>query len=236
MDEVVCISREVREDLLRYWKKFEVSEKATPLLMWPVPFTGARPGNTPNQQSRQVLYVARLKLRKNHLVLLDACEKVWKKGVDFSLNLVGVSDAFFDTGLILARVSELKSKGRMVRWLKHISDDELNEAYKNSAFTAFPSKMEGFGLPIIESLWHRRPVICGRNGAIGEVAREGGGCYLIDQNNTDELAEAIERLLEDRDFYHELYQQSDSRKFRSWTEYGDDLEELLRLNQGLSEQ
>jgi len=228
LDQVICISKEVQADLLRYWEKFHIPAKPTPVLVWPVPFDTARPDNLPNQASRHVLYVARLKLRKNHLVLLDACELLWKKGLDFTLDLIGVSDAFLDTRRILARIEELRKKGYPVQWRKHISDVELNQAYHDSAFTAFPSQMEGFGLPIIESLWHQRPVICGRNGAIGEVAEEGGGCFLIDQNNTQELTQAIEQLLEDSALYNKLYQQSAMRNFKSWDDYGKELALILQ--------
>jgi glycosyltransferase involved in cell wall biosynthesis len=113
-----------------------------------------------------------------------------------------------------------------VRWLKHISDDELAAAYRTCSFTAFPSRLEGFGLPIIESLWHRRPVICGRNGAIGEVA-QGGGSYPIDQNNATELAQAMRQLLNDSSLYHRLYTEAGDRTFRSWNDYRRDLETVL---------
>lgn len=227
LDQVICISREVRDDLLRYWEEFDVEAKPVPLLTWPVPFPGKRPDNPPNRASRHLIYVARLKLRKNHLVLLEACEKLWRRGVDFSLDLIGVEDALPDTLKIMKRVRKLAREGWRVRWRKHISEADLDLAYRDCAFTVFPSKMEGFGLPVIESLWHRRPVICGRNGAIGEVAAEGGGCLQIDQNNPDELAGAMERLLEQDGVYRQLYDGAGERKFRTWAEYGEELEAVL---------
>ena len=229
LDQVICISEEVRSDLLRYWKQDGVPAKPTPVVTWPVPFSKLRPENPPNQDLAHIIYVARLKLRKNHLVLLVAAEMLWRQGVRFTLDLIGVEDAFSDTRRILKRVKTLAAQGYPIQWRKHISDVELNEAYKNASFTVFPSQMEGFGLPIIESLWHRRPVICGRNGAIGEVAREGGGCLLIDQNNPEELASAIKNLLQDKDLYSRLYQESVERKFRRWNDYGRDLEALLNF-------
>jgi glycosyltransferase involved in cell wall biosynthesis len=227
MDAVICISQEVRADLLRYWGKYGVSVKPTPVLTWPVPFSGPRPGNPPNRESRRLIYVARLKLRKNHLVLLKAAEVLWERGVEFSLDLIGVEDAFLDTRRILKEVRRLARAGRPVRWRKHISDAELNAAYRDCAFTVFPSKMEGFGLPVIESLWHRRPVICGSNGAIGEVAAEGGGCLQIDQNDPGALTEAMREVLENEGLYARLYEGADGRKFRSWEDYGRELAEVL---------
>jgi glycosyltransferase involved in cell wall biosynthesis len=81
-------------------------------------------------------------------------------------------------------------------------------------------------LPIIESLWHGRPVICGSNGAIGEVAA-GGGCRLVDQNNADDLAGAIGALLRDEALYQHLYDETRGRPFRTWADYGRDLDDVV---------
>ncbi len=121
---------------------------------------------------------------------------------------------------------KLAALGYPVQWRKHISNAELTEAYRDCAFTVFPSRLEGFGLPIIESLWHGRPVICGRNGAIGEVSA-GGGCYQIDQDNPDELAKAIHLLLNDSTTYDRLYEETRHRTFRSWEDYGRDIDSVL---------
>jgi glycosyltransferase involved in cell wall biosynthesis len=223
---VICISREVEDDLLRYWKEFDVAPKPTCVLPWPVPFDEARPETKPNFDARRIIYVSRLKLRKNHLVLFDACEKLWQRGETFFLDLIGIEDAWSDTRKILRRLRELAAKGRPVRWRQHISDAELTEAYRACSFTVFPSRLEGFGLPIVESLWHGRPVVCGRNGAIGEVAT-GGGCLIIDQNNADELAQAMSTLLHDGKLYDQLYAEAHQRSFRTWNDYGRDLDDVL---------
>jgi len=227
LDLVICISQEVENDLLHYWKQFGRKPKPTCVIPWPVPFVGTHPDNPPNPAARHILYISRLKLRKNHLVLLDACESLWRGGEQFRLDLIGVEDAFRDTRAILRKVRELARKGRPVRWLKHISEAELKQAYRDCAFTVFPSRLEGFGLPIIESLWHGRPVICGRNGAIGEVA-SGGGCHQIDQNNEEELAQAIRLLLNDKSVYDRLYEEGRARSFLSWEDYLEDLDAVLQ--------
>jgi glycosyltransferase involved in cell wall biosynthesis len=80
--------------------------------------------------------------------------------------------------------------------------------------------MEGFGLPIAESLLHGKPCVCGGNGALGEVAR-GGGCVIVDQTSVDALAEGIKTLLLDRQLYARLSDEARARKFRSWSDYID---------------
>jgi len=226
MDLVICISREVEADLRRYWAEFDIAPRPTRVLNWPVPFEEERPNHPPNRAARRIIYVSRLKLRKNHLVLFEACERLWAQGTDFALDLIGIEDAFTDTRKILRRMRALAKKGRRVQWRKHISDAELAQAYRECSFTVFPSQLEGFGLPIIESLWHGRPVICGGSGAIGEVAA-GGGCLLVDQNDPGALATAIGALLNDAALYDRLYDEARRRAFRSWGDYGRELDELL---------
>jgi glycosyltransferase involved in cell wall biosynthesis len=80
--------------------------------------------------------------------------------------------------------------------------------------------MEGFDLPIIESLRHRKPCVCGGNGALGTVAH-GGGCLIVDQANEDMLASGIKKLLTDPETYERLTAQASTRKYRSWSSYID---------------
>src|SRR3546814_9879591 len=71
-------------------------------------------------------------------------------------------------------------------------DEDLNKLYAASDFTVYPSYEEGFGLPILESLWHARPCICMNQGAMAEVAL-GGGCLQVNVCIEDELVQAIKR-------------------------------------------
>ena len=226
MDLVICVSQEVEQDLLGYWKQFGIQRKPTKVIPWPMPFEGSRPPVMDASYPPSLLYVSRLRLRKNHLVLLDACERLWQQGLKFSLDLIGIADAPADTWKILRRIRQLSNNGRGVRWMRHVSDAELAEAYTRCSFTVFPSRMEGFGLPILESLWHGRPVICGSNGALGEVS-VGGGCLHVDQNDPFSLSEGIRLLLKDEAKLRSLKEEARQRSFRSWDDYAENLEAVL---------
>jgi glycosyltransferase involved in cell wall biosynthesis len=227
MDLVICVSQEVEDDLLGYWKEFGIPARPTQVIPWPMPFEGERPAFSASMGKPRLLYVSRLRLRKNHLVLLEACEQLWHEGLDFSLDLIGIADAFSDTWRILREMHRLVRKRRPVRWLRHVGDAELVRAYKECTFTVFPSRMEGFGLPILESLWHGRPVVCGSNGALGEVSR-GGGCLSVDQNHPASLADGIRLLLTDHVTLDVLRNEACLRSFRSWEDYQADLRMTLK--------
>ena len=222
MDLVICVSRESEEDLCSAWNGFGINAQPTKVITWPVPFEGERPLAEPLSGRPKLLYVSRLLRRKNHFELLEACEMLWKEGLEFSLDLIGTADAPPDTIAIISRLAMLGLVRRPVRWLRHVSDLELSEAYRDCSFTVFPSRMEGFGLPILESLWYGKPVICGGNGALGEVSSD-GGCLIVDQNNPAALAEGIRCLLGNPAKLQELSEKAQRRNFRAWSHYTDDL-------------
>jgi glycosyltransferase involved in cell wall biosynthesis len=227
-DLVLCISREAESDLHFYWNQFGLKPAPTQVLTWPVPFTYARPENSPNFSAKRLLYVARFEPHKNHLRLLAACEKLWRDGLSFELRLIGCM-AYPDTAWrIWRRVRSLQKTGCPVQWQAHVSEAELRAAYADCSFTVFPSLLEGFGLPIIESLWHGRPVVCGNNGALGEVAA-GGGCEIVETQSEDSLACGLRLLLTGERRYHDLCMEIHWRKFRTWEDYRKELGDLLQL-------
>ena len=61
-------------------------------------------------------------------------------------------------------------------------------------FTVYPSVEEGFGLPILESLWCGKPAICANFGAMLEVAEAGGGC---DGHRRDGMSGAMAKAIVD---------------------------------------
>ena len=217
-DHVLAISRETRDDLHAFWR--EAGREQTPpvsVCSLPVDHAGTSrrveppPAGSPRPM---VLSVGTFEPRKNHLVLLAAAERLWARGIDFELTLVGRTTAHWGAR-VLAALEVLQTAGRPLRWLRHVDDRTLRQTYARCAFTVFPTLVEGFGLPILESLWHGRPCICGVNGALGEVSA-GGGCLPVDQTDPAALAAAIERLLTDPILRLELSAQAAARPFDTW--------------------
>ena len=88
--------------------------------------------------------------------------------------------------------------------------------------------IEGFGIPVLESMWHGRPCICSATGAVGERAL-GGGCATVEVTDPNELAGAILRLAQDEPFRRQLTNEAESRVLRTWREQALELiEELSR--------
>jgi glycosyltransferase involved in cell wall biosynthesis len=224
---VVCVSKEVLVDLETYRQERGGGRAELSFENWPVDHAGApRPSSAPPlAEMPSILCVATFEPRKNHLLLLAAAEILWRQERYFELVLIGRTTAHWGDR-VLTEMAALQAAGRPVRWLRHVDDHTLNAAYAACRFTVFPSLIEGFGLPILESLWHGRPCICGRNGALGEVAAD-GGCLLVDQTNAAALADGMEWLLCDVELYARLQAEAQKRYFDNWERHAARILTLL---------
>jgi len=168
-----------------------------------------------------VLCVGTLEGRKNHLALLDACERLWSAGERFQLRLIGHVNA--ETGgAALARARALQAAGQPIRFDGPATDEEIVRAYAECTFTVYPSIAEGFGLPVIESLARGKPCICSGHGALGEISNA-GGCIALATLNADSLASGIARLLHDPSELQALQADARTRTFKSWVGYTGEL-------------
>ena len=227
---LVTISQESAADLRACWREDgRADERQPPIAVFylPVNHDGTpRPLVPPPSGGRRtVLCVATFEPRKNHLGLLAAAELTWRSGADWELVLVGRTTAGWGERVV-ARLEELGRAGRPVRWLRHVDDATLVRAYERCDFTVFPSLAEGYGIPIVESVWHGRPCVCGDNGAIGE-ATAGGGCLAVDQTDPAALAAGIKALLTDHALYTHLCAEAEQRTFGTWEELARQLLSIL---------
>ena len=96
------------------------------------------------------LTVSYIQPRKNHTFVLDAFDELWKKGIDVVYCIVGKIDKKMD--FLSSRIKLHPEYNKRLFLLDNVSDEELAYCYQNSKALIFPSIVEGFGLPILESL------------------------------------------------------------------------------------
>ena len=228
MDAVICVSGASEHELQRLWADHGMTPAPTYVLPWPVPMNGTRPPwSEPVPDMPSVLCVGRLKRLKNQSVLLEAAEILWEEGVRFSLTLVGCEDVPSESRQLRSQIERLQRQGYPLMWMGHVSDSQLHQCYRGSWFTVFPSLKEGMGLPILESLWHGRPVICGLDEPMASLGK-GPGCLLADMRSAKNVAEVMRSLLVDGIRARELSRDAHGRPLRSWEDYLPEFTSILR--------
>ena len=218
-DLVLCISRQSRDDLERFWAEQGLSPAPTRVIHCPATdLLSLRDAAVPASPGRPfLLYVATLEPRKNHRSLLAACRALWEQGLDFGLVLVG-QRLHRGSEEILGEIVALQGAGFPVDWRREIDDSSLASLYRGCLFTVYPSLKEGFGLPILESLSYGKACLCDASGAIAEAA-EGGGCLQVDVANSVALAGGIRTLLESPPERERLEAEAMGRRLATWNDY-----------------
>ena len=79
------------------------------------------------------------------------------------------------------------------RYVKDPPQDQIREIYAGCDAWLFASRSEGFGLPILEAMACRTPVIATRAGAAPELVSQGGG-VLVPHEDPKAMAQAILRV------------------------------------------
>lgn len=80
-----------------------------------------------------------------------------------------------------------------VKWLGRPSDDELATHLRGALCLAYPSLLEGFGIPVLEAMLCGTPVVTSAGSAMEEVA--GAAAELVDPRDVESIAAGIERAL-----------------------------------------
>lgn len=171
-----------------------------------------------------VLVVGSHEPRKNHLTVLEAAERLWSSGAWFDLVFIGGS-GWRSEGFDL-EIDRLVAAGRPVRVHRRATEAQLWGAYRLARFTVFPSLLEGYGLPIVESIASGTPVITSNYGSMAEVGRP-GGALLVDPHDSVELEKAMRLLLQNDERVAELRREAAERTFPTWDQYAADVWQFL---------
>ncbi len=198
-DVVFCISNFVREQFLRFCQ--ERGRPAPPhVVTIPMGYRFSQSdGEVPSgyeprgPAGRFALCVATFEPRKNHRVLLDAFDLLWERGVDLSLVLVGIPS--FDYEDLVERIRRHRLLGDRLFYFPRCPDGELEALYRRCDITVLPSVIEGYGLPLVESLARGKPCVCSDIPVFREVVGPFG--LYVDPQDARDIADGIERLCHD---------------------------------------
>jgi glycosyltransferase involved in cell wall biosynthesis len=166
----------------------------------------AQPDLKANTQTRYFLHVGVLEKRKNLGTLINAFDSLTRMEGYEDLRLVlvgqrGPRETLDDYDNLVELVTTLGLTDK-VDFTGYVSQDQLASYFQHALGYVFPSKNEGFGLPVLEAFSFGLPVIISRQGALMEVAGE--AALILEKNDSKALLQSMKLLVDDPDLRKEL--------------------------------
>lgn len=167
-----------------------------------------------------VLCVCTIEARKNHAYLFS----IWQRMIDDGIavpDLVFVGRPGWRVEDLMVDIENSNYLDGRLHILNGLSDDELARLYDQCLFTAFPSFVEGWGLPVGESLAHGKVCVASSTSSVPEVG--GDHAVYVDPFDLENGYEIISDLIRNPEklaaMEHELRA---SFKPRTWADVGHD--------------
>jgi len=204
-DRLITISESTRDDLVRLWG-------IDPARVTPVPLAAgaeyqpAAPATIASVCARYslpprgyVLYLGVLEPRKNVDQLVAAFGRMTGRFPDLLLAIAGKRGWMYDR--IFSQVEALGLADR-VRFTGYVPEEDLPGLYGGARLFTYPSRYEGFGLPVLEAMRCGVPVVTTNVSSMPEVA--GDAALLVDPDDVAGLADAMMRILESSSLAEDL--------------------------------
>lgn len=226
VDYVFPIAEHNRKHLLDFWRNNGLNGKNVLTVNLAEEMDGV-PRNTNTKEmslnrKKRILFVSTLEPRKNHLRLLEAFEKLMEEEPELvdNVKLTLIGNRYAGNEEIPERVEKYCKNNKNIEWMGVVDDETLHDLYEECYFTVYPSEIEGFGMPITESLWYGKPCLCSNKGSIGELA-VAGGCAQTDVLSVEAIKKNLARLLKDDSYHKQLCSEATKRSFVTWEDYAD---------------
>jgi len=140
--------------------------------------------------SEYLLFVGSVEKRKNLQLIIKSYEHV-PENIQIPLVIVGGDKGEKENVLKLINAAELENK---IIWISGLNDNyQLQKLYQKATAVIYPSLYEGFGLPVVEALLSKTPVITSNVSSLPEAA--GPDSICINPTDAKELGSAIKQVI-----------------------------------------
>lgn len=200
-DRIVAVSRQTADDIVEFFhispdKIDVVYQGCNPMFNTEVPLIEKEILRMKYMLPKSfILYVGTIEERKNLLTLIKAMH--YGK-IDIPLVVIGKPTPY------LNKIIEFIERHSLINiiFCDIVQNQDLPGLYQLADLFVYPSIFEGFGIPILEALYSRVPVITSRSSSMTEVG--GDHTMYIDPNNVEEMSAAIKKVLYNRDLQERM--------------------------------
>ncbi|HCT58740.1 MAG TPA: glycosyltransferase family 1 protein [Gemmatimonas aurantiaca] len=125
--------------------------------------------------------------RKNLSTLYAAMDRLWARGVRVPLVQCGPG--------LSKETRAIQGRAPWLRHIGYVTDAQLVTLYRRTTALVFPSRYEGFGLPVLEAMRSGAPVVCSTASSLPEVS--GAAALSVAWNDVEALTRAMHRIVDD---------------------------------------
>lgn len=201
-DKIIAISNQTKNDFIEF---FRIEENKITVIYQGCNFIFRKPvSESEKEKVRQkyslpshfLLNVGAIEERKNAALIVEAMHC---SHLSIPLVIIGNPTDYKQKIIETARQFHLSSQ---VFFLHNVQTNDLPAIYSQAEIFIYPSLFEGFGIPVLEALCCKVPVITSKGNCLEEAG--GPSSLYIDPHNAEELGAAIERVLFDADFKKQM--------------------------------
>ena len=213
-NKVIAISKQTKNDIMEFYKT--PADKITVCYQSCNPAFGQSVDDKMKQHVREkyslpdeyFLYVGSIIERKN---LLGICKAIYLLRNDLRKPLVVIGDGtkykqkvkdFIKQHGIETQIIFLSENPLAKVASSFLRAEDFPAIYQMAIAMIYPSFFEGFGIPVLESLWSHLPVITSNVSSLPEAG--GDGAHYVDPNSAEEIAEGMKKIYNNKSFAQTL--------------------------------
>lgn len=168
-------------------------------------------------RNKHILFVGIEWLRKGGDDLIEAFKKILHKHPDAHLTIVGSSPEL--------DLPNCEVVGR-------VPHEEVKKYYEQASIFCLPTKLEPFGIALLEAFSYQLPVVATNIGAVPDFVIHGKNGYLVQPGNVPELTQALLNLIDDPDKCRAFGKHGLElvKNKYSWEKVGANMKEIIRAN------
>jgi len=204
--KIIAVSQSIKQDLIKIFKiptnKIEVIYNGINKKLFQEPLKSEieKIKNQYKIKENYILFLGTLEPRKNIKTLIEAFE-LFQKNSTTKYQLVIAGKEGWEAEKIHQKALHSHYKNEII-FTGYINPENLNALFSKAKAFVFPSLHEGFGTPVLEAMAKKIPIITSNVESLPEITA--GSVILINPHKKEEISEALELILNNKELKIEL--------------------------------